>query len=129
MNRRFFINAASLCTLALGSSAAFALAQDNTMSADEVARLLLGNTIEGQWEGVTYRSYFAPDGTTIYMPANADPLAGKWRVNADSQEYETFFDAVGWTGYTVLHTDAGFAWIKDGKTYPFSVLEGRALEF
>ncbi|MCQ0091124.1 hypothetical protein [Roseovarius sp. M141] len=129
MRRRFFFNAAALCVLALSSLGASAFAQETRMSADEIARLLSGNTVEGQWDGTAYKSYFAPDGTTIFVPANADPLTGKWRVNPESHQYESFFDAVGWTGYTVLHTDAGFAWVMDGKAYPFHVLEGRDLPF
>lgn len=129
MIRRFFFNAAALCALALGSLGVPALAQETTMSADEIARLLTGNTAEGQWEGTAYKSYFAPDGTTIFVPANADALTGKWRVNEQSQELESFFDAVGWTGYAVRRTDAGFAWLRDGKAYQFFVVEGRDLPF
>ncbi len=129
MRRRFFFNAAALCTLIVGSSGAFALAQENMMTADDIARLLSGNTIEGQWDGTAYKSYFDPDGTTIFVPVNADALTGKWRVNAQAGEFESFFDAVGWTGYAVLRTDAGFAWMKDGVAYPFAVLEGRVLAF
>ncbi len=129
MRRRFFLNAAAVCALVLGNSAEFAFAQESNMSADEIVRLLSGNTAEGVWDGTAYKSYFAGDGTTVFAPANADALAGKWRVNSDNDQLESFFDAVGWTGYKVLRTDTGFAWFKDGKTYPFAVLEGRIMEF
>ncbi len=125
MRRRFFFSIAALCAVVVGSTGISAFAQETRMSADEIARLLSGNTAEGQWEGTAYKSYFAPDGTTIFAPAGADTLTGKWRVNLESEEFESFFDAIGWTGYAVTHTDAGFAWIKDGKAYPFAVFEGR----
>ncbi|HEY9037506.1 MAG TPA: hypothetical protein VIN05_00990 [Roseovarius sp.] len=125
MRRRFFLNLLACCAFALGGSAASVLAQETRMSAEEISRLLSGNTAEGQWEGKAYKSYFAADGTTIFAPGNADALIGKWRVNSDSQELESFFDAVGWTGYAVVRTDTGFAWMKDGEAYPFLVFEGR----
>ncbi|WP_113911122.1 hypothetical protein [Roseovarius dicentrarchi] len=129
MRRRFFLTATAICGFALTGFTAPALAQDAQMTADEITRLLSGNTAEGVWDGTTYKSYFADDGTTIFAPANSDTLTGKWRVNPDSQEYESFFDAIGWTGYNIMRTDGGFAWVKDGKAYPFYVLEGRALDF
>lgn len=129
MSRRFFILAIAVCALVAGGADRAALAQDTALTAPEVQHLLSGNTAEGQWDGAHYKSYFDADGTTIYAPANDDPLRGKWRVNAQTGQYESFFDAVGWTGYTVLRTDAGFAWQHDGQSYPFSVVEGRDLAF
>lgn len=127
MRRRLFITAA--CALLLATFGSPGHAEDAKMSADEIEHLLTGNTAEGTWDGTAYKSYFAPDGTTIYVPTNADPMDGKWRINAESGQYESFFAAVGWTGYTVLRTDTGFAWMHDGTAYPFSVVEGRDLEF
>ena len=127
MIRRFFMTAAAAVlasVLAQGSAA-----QDAQMAAEEIKHLLTGNTAEGQWEGTAYKSWFGPDGTTVFAPANGDVMEGKWRVNAETDEYESFFDAIGWTGYIVLRTDAGFAWMREGKTYPFTVVEGRALGF
>ena len=129
MIRRFFLTSAALCGVVLVSTAALALAQSSTLTADDITRLLTGNTVEGKWDGITYRSYFDPDGTTIFVSSNAEKMLGKWRVNAGSQQYETFFDAIGWTGYSVLRTDTGFAWQSKGTLYPFTVLEGRDLDF
>jgi hypothetical protein len=54
-------------------------------------------------------------------------VAGKWRVNPETGQYDSFWDTIGWTAYTVLRTDHGFAWQRDGKTYPFAVRDGRRL--
>jgi hypothetical protein len=67
------------------------------------------------------------NGTTIYDPANGDAQVGKWRVDQKTGHYESFWDAIGWTSYAILRTDAGFAWERDGKTYPFDLVEGRQL--
>ncbi|PVA10167.1 hypothetical protein DC366_10990 [Pelagivirga sediminicola] len=129
MIRRFFLIATAACALLTGALATAALAQGTVMEAAEIERLLTGNTAEGQWDGASYKSYFGPGGTTVFVPSDGAPLRGKWRVNPETNQYESFFDAVGWTGYTILRTDAGFAWVLNDKAYPFAVIEGRALSF
>lgn len=121
---RIFSAATTSAILLLGSTA---MAEDVQMSASEVTHLLSGNSAQGTWGNMSYRSYFDTNGMTIYAPQNGEQQIGKWRVTPDGQ-YEAFWDAVGWTSYTVLRTDAGYAWKLDGKTYPFTVLEGRVLD-
>lgn len=128
MRRRFFITTAAACAL-LSGAVGPAQAQQARLDAAEIEDLLTGNTAEGRWDGAAYRSYFDPDGTTVYAPADGEAQKGKWRINDETSEYESFFAAIGWTGYAVLHTDDGFAWKHKGKTYPFELVEGRDLTF
>lgn len=125
MFRRQIITAA--LALALVPMGAALPAQEAVMSAEEVENLLTGNTAAGVWDGVPYKSYFGPNGTTIYDPADGDALVGKWRVNPKTGQFESFWAAVGWTAYSVLRTDRGLAWEVDGQTYPFELVEGREL--
>ncbi len=127
MHRRLFTIIAATTALLLGALGTGVYAEDNMLSAPEVERLLSGNTAEGRWDGNPYRSYFGADGVTIYQPQSGERLTGKWRIDQGSGRYESFWDAVGWTAYNVLRTDEGFAWSLGGKTYPFSMLEGRNL--
>lgn len=127
MHRRHFIATATV--LLMGTLGGASLAADAPLSGPEVAQLLTGNTAEGVWNGTPYRSYFDPDGETIYVAKGSDPITGKWRVNPDSGAYESFWDTVGWTSYPVLRTDDGLVWINDGKAYPFSIVQGRDLGF
>ena len=122
---RIVAAATTSAALLLGCAA---LAEDVQLSAPEVEHLLSGNSAQGTWDSVAYISYFGTDGVTVYAPQNGEQQVGKWRVAPDTGQYEAFWDAVGWTSYTVLRTDTGFAWKLDGKTYPFTVLEGRALD-
>ncbi|MFX0541762.1 hypothetical protein ACEWPM_008505 [Roseovarius sp. S4756] len=123
MNRRHFIPAAVLA-LSMGAYTPL-FAEDVHLEASEVKQLLSGNTAEGVWDGVAYKSYFGPDGVTIYDPQNGDALVGKWRINSETGEYESFWDAIGWTSYTVLQTQTGYAWRRNGEIYPFTLVEGR----
>lgn len=125
MYRRTFI--AITAAFLLGVSGGVSTAQDTALSASEVEGLLTGNTAEGQWDGKSYRSYFGADGTTIFAPSKGETLTGKWRVNPETGQYDSFWDTIGWTAYTVLRTEDGYAWHKDDKSYPFSLLQGRRL--
>ncbi|MEI4260501.1 hypothetical protein [Roseovarius sp. D0-M9] len=130
MFRRFFLATAATAVTAaflLGAQSRGLVAQETNMSVAELEQLLTGNTAEGVWDGVRYKSYFGPDGTTVYDPQDGDALTGKWRVNPDTGNFESFWDAVGWTPYAVLQTDSGYAWVRGGELYPFDVIEGRNL--
>ncbi|MFD0859748.1 hypothetical protein [Roseovarius aquimarinus] len=122
-----FTALAALAIGAAGITAAPAGAQEARLGAAELEALLTGNTAEGVWDGTPYKSYFAPNGVTVYDPANGEALMGKWRINPNTGDYESFWDAIGWTAYAVMRTEQGYAWGRDGKTYPFTITEGRAL--
>jgi hypothetical protein len=130
MYRRTFVAAAATAvaaTLMMGFQPLALEAQETNMSVAELEQLLTGNTAEGIWDGVPYKSYFGPNGTTIYDPQNGDALIGRWRVDPVTGHFESFWDAIGWTSYAVVRTDSGYAWGRNGKVYPFAVTQGRSL--
>jgi hypothetical protein len=73
-------------TFAMMASAA--AAQSVKLNEAEITILLSGNTAVGDWEGVPYRQYFDPDGTTIFAQENTRSSRGDWRV--EGEEYQSF---------------------------------------
>ena len=83
-------------------AAAPAGAEPVKLSGTEIRELLTGNTVHGDWSGHEYWSYFAPDGSTTFLPAGSDPYLGNWAVdgsqycsswsNGDSGCYDIYKD-------------------------------------
>jgi len=123
--RRTFIAGVALATLT-----ATGAASEEKMTAAEILALLNGNTIIGSWSGTAYRSYYGDGGLTIYAPEGGQPERGRWRVNEETDQYESWWEHSGWTPYSVVRTDdGGYAWLHSGELQPFSVLEGRQISF
>lgn len=95
------------------------------LTAEQIDRLLRGNTITGTWNGDPYTQFFDASGATIYFPEGGRPDQGKWRVNGDTDQYESWWERTNWTGYTVMMTNDGFAWVSRGELQPFAVFEGK----
>ena len=111
MQRRFIL--AALSAIALTGPA---LAEEwpvgtVTLTAGQIETLLSGNTTVGQWSGTGYRQFFSTSGATVYLAENAPPDRGKWRVNAETDEYESWWERSGWAGYTIVMTTRGYAWV------------------
>ncbi len=93
----------------------------------EIEALLSGNTAVGEWGGATYRQYFDPDGTTIYVEDGTDSALGAWRVSEQSYQSRWPGD-VDWTGWFVMEYAGQFFWVsKSTPPTPFRVLEGEQL--
>ena len=109
----------------------FAMADELTgpvnvqVSAAQIDALLRGNTIRGTWNGDPYTQFFDANGVTIYFPDGGRPDQGKWRVNAETNQYESWWERTNWTGYTIMMTNDGFAWVSRGELQPFEVFEGK----
>lgn len=99
------------------------------MTAAEIEALLAGNTIVGTWSGTAYRQFYATDGSTLYLPEGGRPDEGLWRVNAETNHYESWWRSTGWTPYAMVRTDDGrYAWVNGNALEPFAVLAGRQIE-
>ena len=127
MKRRFFMGA--LCAIGIAGSGA---AEDwpvgtVKMTAAQIETLLSGNTTVGAWSGTGYRQYFNSNGITIYLAESAPPDRGKWRVNSDTDEYESWWERSNWAGYTIVMTNGGYAWVNGDALEPFDVLAGDRL--
>lgn len=126
MHRRLVLSFMSAGLLTLGWPVT---AQPAQMSAAEITALLSGNTIVGNWSGTDYRQFFQPDGNTVYLLGDGRRDDGQWRVNADTNEYESWWRSTGWTPYAMVRTDAGgYAWINGDQLEPFEVLSGQQIE-
>ncbi|KGM89219.1 hypothetical protein rosmuc_00703 [Roseovarius mucosus DSM 17069] len=126
MHRRLVLGVLSAGLLALGWPVT---AQPAQMTAAEISALLSGNTIVGSWSGTDYQQYFAADGSTVYMLGDGRRDDGQWRVNAETNDYESWWRSTGWTPYAMVRTEAGsYAWINGDRLEPFEVLSGRQIE-
>lgn len=93
--------------------------------ATELETLLSGNTIFGTWSGNEYTQYFREDGMTVYIPTGRQPDIGKWRVNPDTDQYESWWEQSGWARYTVIRTEDGYTWKREAGSEPFTVQSGK----
>ncbi|MDU8942279.1 hypothetical protein [Ovoidimarina sediminis] len=91
MHRRI---ALSLLAAAL---AAPAWAETRRLTAAEIEALLSGRKITGAWNGKAYSQTFAATGHTVYIPKGGRPDAGRWRVNPETDSYESFWERSGWS--------------------------------
>ncbi|MEM8774689.1 MAG: hypothetical protein AAGF53_06620 [Pseudomonadota bacterium] len=102
---------------------------EEKLTAEEIETLLNGNTIKGVWSGNNYTQYFGENGETAYIPEGRMPDIGRWRVNIDTDQYESWWEQTGWTGYTVLKVDEGYGWKRSDGYEPFTVLEGKRVSW
>ena len=99
------------------------------LSAGQINALLSGNTIKGTWGRATYTQYFDASGFTVYIEDGRPPSRGKWRVKEDTNQYDSWWENTGWTPYTVMMTNTGYAWVNRGTLEPFTVLAGKQASF
>ena len=134
MNRATRRDAMAILTAAGLSLAAWpaapAGAGERKLSAAEIEEALTGNTIEGDWAGRPYKSYFDPSGSTIYAEDGRQPSMGRWKADAVKGAYCSWWEVSGWACYEVL--DGGpdrIIWVSpgSGKHYPAKVLTGKQL--
>lgn len=114
------------CICALVLSAGVGHAQSVKLAAHEITVLLSGNTAVGKWNGVSYRQYFDPDGSTIYAQEKTPSARGEWRV--EEEECQSLWGGAAWEGWFVMEYAGGWYWV--GKTTPptpFEVVAGEQL--
>ncbi len=99
------------------------------VTAAQIQQLLSGNTIKGTWSGFDYTQYFGENGFTVYIEDGRPPSRGKWRVKEDTDQYDSWWENTGWTPYTVMMTNDGYAWVNKDRLEPFVVLEGKQADF
>ena len=123
MKRRVFLFALCVCM------ASPVLAQSVKLKGHEVAALLTGNTITGKWEGMPYRQFFDADGSTIYAQSEVRSTVGKWRIDAERDEYQSIWPRdADWEGWYVMEYAGQFFWVsKSTPPTPFVVVEGQQL--
>ena len=128
MFRRLFL-AGSLAVLAAPAISGEAEHKAGTiqLTAAQIDTLLSGNTIKGTWNDAPYTQYYNENGVTLYVPEGGQPDEGKWRVKEDTDQYDSWWQSTGWTPYTVVMTNDGYAWVNGASMEPFKVVSGNAL--
>ncbi|MDJ0613845.1 MAG: hypothetical protein QNJ29_09210 [Rhizobiaceae bacterium] len=111
----------------VGTTPAFA--QSVKLTSEQVAKLLTGNTAIGKWQGKRYRQYFGSDGVTIYVQAGSRSTRGEWRVDRETQEYQSIWpNDADWEGWFVMEYAGAYYWVsKSTPPTPFRVVEGQQL--
>ena len=119
----------ALAVLCLCLSANLASAQSVKLSADEITKLLTGNTAVGKWQGANYRQFFNSDGTTIYAQEGSRSSLGKWRVDSSRDEYQSIWPSdEDWEGWYVMEYSGAYYWVsKATPPTPFRVEAGQNL--
>lgn len=126
MHRRLVMAFLSVVLLGFAGPAA---AQSVRLNASEIEALLSGNTIAGTWSGMEYRLFLNADGSAVFVPEEGRRDEGRWRVNADTNDYESWWRSTGWTPYAMVRTEAGsHAWVNGEQLEPFEVLNGQQVE-
>ena len=120
MNRRSLVAA----LLVLPASPAILWADPVRLTADEIDGLLRGRRIKGDWNGTAYQQKFDESGHTLYIPDGGTSDPGRWRVNANENSYESWWERSGWSSYAIERDGEALYWVDSaGKRYPFEVLE------
>ena len=105
------------------------LATEQAMTAAEIDAALLGNTIDGTWAGSKYKQYYGENGFTMYVAEGSKPSPGKWRVNADTNAYESWWESTGWTPYKMARDGETYYWIGETEKHPFVILKGKQVKW
>ncbi len=122
------LRAIVLSGLAAALLATPVLADEMKMTGPEISEAFNGNTVQGFWGETEYRSYFDPDGTTIYATRGREDI-GTWRVKGD--QYCSVWAGSGEDCYDLLRDGDQIIWLVPGtdKRYPSTLVEGKALGF
>jgi len=117
---------AALLVLAL---APIAQAADQKMSARQISEALTGNSVAGVWRGTSYKSYFRPDGLTIFQPSNGVAESGKWIIDKRTDRLCNWWAKSGWSCYDLFRNGRDIIWSIPGtdERYPSKLLPGNQL--
>ena len=106
-----------------------ALGEERKLSGKQIREALTGNTVEGLWGSRPYKSYFRPDGLTVYHPEGGEPESGRWRVDEENDHYCSWWARTGWSCYNVYRDGRIIIWEipSDGTRYPSELKGGNHL--
>ena len=106
-----------------------ALGEERKLSGQQIREALTGNTVSGEWGGTPYKSYFRPDGLTVYKPKDRPEESGRWRVDEENDQYCSWWARTGWSCYNVYRDGKTIIWEipGDDTRYPSLLLGGNQL--
>ena len=105
-------------------------AEERRLNAAEIEDRLIGNTVEGLWDGQPYKQFFDASGNTIYVEDGRQPSLGGWWADAEKDAYCANWERNRPACYEVL--DGGpdaIIWVLpgSGRRFPAKVLQGDQL--
>jgi len=100
-----------------------------TLSAAEIQLLLNGNTAVGNWDDAKYRQFFDTNGMTIFAQEGTRSAVGRWRVDEQNDQYESWWEMSGWSGYSIARdANDNLFWISSSlPPQQFDMLPGQQL--
>ena len=106
-----------------------ALGEERKLTGKQIREALTGNTVDGVWSGTPYKSYFRPDGLTVYKPKDRPQETGRWRIDEENDQYCSWWARTGWSCYNVYRDGRTIIWeIPGGDTrYSSELLGGKQL--
>ena len=105
-------------------------AEERKLSAAEIQQKLIGNTVEGMWDGSAYKQFFDASGNTIYVEDGRMPAFGRWKADPEKDAFCSFWENSGEACYEVREIDRDtIIWVSpsSGKEFPAKVLQGDQL--
>lgn len=109
---------------------AFPLAQERKLSAAEIKDALIGNTVQGLWQGRSYLQFFDGSGNTFYSEEGRSASLGKWWVDDEDDTYCSTREGGRSVCYEVHDGGRGaIFWVvpHSSKKFPATVLQGNHL--
>ncbi len=105
-------------------------AQDRKLSAAEINQKLIGNTVQGEWDGSPYKQFFDASGNTIYVEDGRMPAFGRWKADPEKDAFCSWWENSGESCYEVREVGPDtILWVSPGtgKEFPAKVLQGDQL--
>ena len=110
--------------------ASLANAQSVKLTSIQISEILNGNTASGKWDGDVYHQYFDADGTTTMIKVDDFKKIGKWKINAETEEFLSKFPGdIDWQSLYVMEYLSDYYWVS--KTTPptkFKIEIGKKLK-
>lgn len=105
-------------------------AEARKLSAVEIENKLIGNTVEGQWDGISYKQFFDASGNTIHVEDGRMPTFGRWKADPEKDTFCSWWENSGESCYEVLEVGPDtIIWVAPGteNEFPAKVLPGDQL--
>ncbi len=105
-------------------------AEERKLSAVEIENKLIGNTVEGEWDGSAYKQFFDASGNTIYVEDGRMPAFGRWKADPEKNAFCSWWENSGEACYEVVQIGPDtILWVSPGtgKESPAKVLQGDQL--
>ena len=105
-------------------------AEERKLNAAEINQKLIGNTVQGEWDGSSYKQFFDASGNTIYVEDGRLPTFGRWKADPEMNAYCSWWEGSTEVCYEVIEVGPDtIIWVTPGagNEFPAKVLPGDQL--